>query len=84
MVAHNHLQWDPILSSGVSEDSVLIYKIFKKKKKKDTRPGHIPTSNLKKQRAIRKTQRASTTVPSLFWKENFPEDWRSWRQDSAA
>ena len=27
MVAHNHLQWDPIASSGVSEDSysVLIY-----------------------------------------------------------
>jgi hypothetical protein len=27
MVAHNHLQWDPMLSSGVSEDSdsVLTY-----------------------------------------------------------
>ena len=29
MMAHNHLEWDPMPSSGVSEDSnnVLIYKI---------------------------------------------------------
>jgi hypothetical protein len=40
MVAHNHLSWDPMPSSGVSEesDSVIIYKInksLKRKKKKN-------------------------------------------------
>jgi hypothetical protein len=36
MVAHNHLQWDLMLSSGVSEDSysVLIHKIKALKKTK--------------------------------------------------
>ena len=43
MVAHNHLEWDLMPSSGVSEDSysVLIYiqlkKIFGEKKKKESR-----------------------------------------------
>ena len=40
MVAHNHLKWDPMLSSGVSEenDSVLTYirEIFNKRKKVET------------------------------------------------
>jgi hypothetical protein len=38
MVAHNHLLWDPMPSSGVSEDSysILIYKIINKSLKKST------------------------------------------------
>jgi hypothetical protein len=34
MVAHNHLFWDPMPSSGVSEDSTHIYKINKSLKKR--------------------------------------------------
>ena len=30
MVAHNHLEWDLMPSSGVSEDSIHIHKINKK------------------------------------------------------
>jgi hypothetical protein len=37
MVAHNHLLWDPMPSSGVSEDSYSKLKKKKKKKKKDSR-----------------------------------------------
>jgi len=38
MVAHNHLQWDLMPSSGVSEDSdnVLIYRKLNLKKKKES------------------------------------------------
>jgi hypothetical protein len=35
MVAHNHLKWDLMPSSGVSEESnlIYIYNVFKEKKK---------------------------------------------------
>jgi hypothetical protein len=29
MVAHNHLQWDPMTSSGVSEDSYSVFTYIK-------------------------------------------------------
>jgi hypothetical protein len=39
MVAHNHLKWDPVPSSGVSEDSnsVLVYINKSKERKKKKR-----------------------------------------------